>query len=133
MGLKFGCEDNLRVHWQKHIHSNVFCEWIKYPCGLCSKFFSRKQNIGRHQRTVHKGVRYLCIQGDKQFYSKDDFCEHQREACGQCLEQCSQNRNLGKHQRQVYVGVKCKCNYQATTNKNLAEHYRGVHEGVKYL
>ena len=64
-------------------------------------FSSRKQNIGRHQSTVHGGVGYLCKQWDKQYYWKENFCEHQREAyegfkypCGQCLEQFSQNGNM---------------------------------------
>ena len=55
-------------------------EGFRYPCGLCSNFFSRKQNIARHQSTVHEGVGYLCIQCDKQSYWKKNLGEHQRAA-----------------------------------------------------
>ena len=33
-------------------------EEVNYPCGQCSKHFSRKLDLERHQKVVHEGVKH---------------------------------------------------------------------------
>ena len=69
---------------------------------------TQKRDLAQHERVVHEGVNYSCMQ-----------CNYQ------------ETRKV----RAIHEGVKYSCrqrNHQTTTKGDLAQHKRAVHGKVKY-
>ena len=70
----------------------------------------QKENLARHKRAVHEGIKY---------------------PCGQCQHEATSKGSLVQHRRAVHEGIKypCgKCQYEATSKGDLTQHGRAVHE-----
>lgn len=50
---------------------------ISYYCNLCKKKFTRKENLKRHNISVHiKDKKFMCIYCNKMFSRKDNLKQH---------------------------------------------------------
>ena len=79
-GKRFKDELNVRKH-MKNVHSTSTSDMHSskkpYKCEICGKGFSQKENVGRHKRSFHLGLRpYKCTACKKTFTQKWNMSKH---------------------------------------------------------
>lgn len=59
----------------------------KYYCNLCKKYFKRKDNLKRHNISIHfKEKKYLCIYCNKKYVRNEDLNHHLKKLCNKILQ-----------------------------------------------
>ena len=81
----------------------------QYPCEKCDKHFTNRQNLYRHFKSAHMGVKYPC-----------DDCEFKGTT----------RKDLERHIQSVHNGIKFPCDlceYKATQMSHLNKHKKNRH------
>ena len=113
---------NFSVFFRFHFIINKLTAVKKQICSpvkrtnILASNVAKKGYFAEHQREVHEGVKYPCIQYGKQFSQRGSLARHQGEAhegvkfpCRQCGKQFSQMESQARHQREVHEGFKYPC------------------------
>ncbi|KAF6080142.1 hypothetical protein HJG60_020800 [Phyllostomus discolor] len=114
--------------------SQLCAEKKTYKCTHCSKTFSSKSSLWKHQRNHSLEKPYVCGECGKAFSRKDRIILHQRThtgekpfVCRDCGKAFSRKSALDVHQR-THTGEKpyvCgDCGKAYRDNRNLIEHQR---------
>merc|ERR1712043_157845 len=106
-------------------------------CLECGAKFTRNDNMVKHYRSKHEGVKYHCNQCDYQATQKGSLQRHIQSKhesikyrCNQCDYQATLQSNLQRHIQFKHEGIRYPCNqcdYQATTQGNLQTHISAKH------
>ena len=81
----------------------------QYQCGKCEKTFSNYQNINRHNKSAHEGLKF---------------------PCNNCNQTFTQNAGLQRHIKNIHEGVTFSCDFcdQVFTQKShLTTHKKNKH------
>jgi len=107
----------------------------KFECDKCDGSFTRKQDLKRHEISVHYGKKYGCDQCTLKFTRVDSLEEHVRNfhlkegaselQCDICKEIFKKKANLVRHAK-VYSVCEVCCAVFCTT-KQLQSHRRTSH------
>ena len=112
-----------------------------FECPECEKEFCNRENMQRHYRSKHKGIKYPCIQCNYRASYQSHLQEHieskhegVRYPCNQCDYHATTQGSLQRHIHSKHEGIKYPCNqcdYQATRERDLKRHFqsRHAHEG----
>lgn len=81
----FSTTSRWSMNWQVNIDF-YFCR-IRHKCPDCSKDFSRKDHLKRHQNITHGGIRHQCPVCPKKFGEKSYIKVHLKSIHGKILYQ----------------------------------------------
>lgn len=114
----------------------------------CGKTFSRPQDLKRHTKSVHQGVKFPChVKGcTKVFTWQSDLIrhtksEHQgvRYSCPVegCMKDFTWQSDLSDHTKSQHLGVTYSCPVEGCTkvfaySRTLNRHTKSEHQSVKY-
>ena len=100
---------------------------------------SEKNEISRHQQSVHEGKRYPCPHCDYEGTQKSSLIRHQKSVhegkrypCPHCDYEGTRKSSLITHQKSVHEGKRYPCphcEYEGTRKSSLNKHQKSVHEG----
>ena len=114
-------EDQKRTHTNERPFKCQVCEMLftsssllhshslshaqrKFPCGICGKFYKRKEHCKKHMELFHSDTRpFKCSQCDKTYKYKASLCLHrrshtgERETCDICQKSFRDPGDLKKH------------------------------------
>ena len=117
-------------------------------CSICSKTFTQKSSLYRHQSLVHKGVKkHECKTCHKRYQQKHNLTLHKCLAqktpvsksllCITCGKHFSSVSSLRHHEKTLHAKTKqfkCPtCGQAFSTAGNMREHLQAVHNGRAYL
>ena len=118
-----------------------------FPCGQCSKIFTRKETLNDHVKVKHEGIKFSCDMCDKSFASQSILLIHKKKVhkgksqkCDICEESFFPPSILKKHIENVHALdntlkplLQCpQCEKTFTSKKSWSLHIKSVHDGRKY-
>ena len=114
----------------------------QFHCQKCNKNFSDKNNLNKHNKSSHEGVKYHCTKCTYMATQKGTLQKHEaavhegiKYPCTKCNYKASFKQHLKSHVAAVHEGIKypcTECNYKASFKKHIKSHVAAVHEGIKY-
>ena len=130
------CGKGFKKRSDKNRHMQIH-EDIKFPCKICSKSFSRKDNLAAHISVVHDKDKIACQKCGIKFSKKSNLSRHEKtfhsrgvegeNICECCEEAFPTPRLLQIHVKKVHKRFKCfECNSRFTTKAHLKEHAKNI-------
>ena len=121
-----------------YIVIQAFLEWI----------ISRMNHLKRHEDSIHKKIKYYCIECGQQFAGREGLksninivdnslvCNSAKYSCSQWVFETRHQSSLFNHMKSIHKDIKhacTQCDYKANTQGNLKLHIKSKHEGVNIV